>query len=80
MPVRDVRLPLHLAEKILGVRNDVPWAAVEAARNKVVSQASPEKIALLSSPQRDGAIGDARRANSAYLVLARHRCLSFKEQ
>ena len=77
IPVRDANMPAHIAEKILGVRNDVPWALVEAARNKLVSLASPERLAQLPAQQRDRVVVDAKRANSAYLVLAQHRCLSF---
>ncbi len=75
-PVSDTTMPLHEAEKILGVRNHAPWAQVEAARYKLVSQASPERLAQLPLQQRDDVTGDARRANSAYLALAQHRCLT----
>ncbi|MCZ8220036.1 MAG: hypothetical protein O9337_11495 [Acidovorax sp.] len=70
-------MALHEAERILGIRNDVPWQQVEAARVFKVSLSSPGATAHLPGPEVARRFADAKNANTAYAVLLRARGLAF---
>lgn len=70
-------MALHEAERVLGLRNDVPWHQVEAARISKVALSNPEATAHLPGPEVARRFADAKNANTAYAVLLRARGLAF---
>ncbi|MCW8177233.1 hypothetical protein D8B25_18220 [Verminephrobacter aporrectodeae subsp. tuberculatae] len=70
-------MALEEAERILGVRNDAPWATVESARFTKVAPSSPDALAGLKKTEAAKRVADAKAANAAYLTLLSFRCLVF---
>ena len=70
-------MALHEAERTLGLRNDVPWQQVEAARVSKVSLSSPEATAHLPGSEVARRFAEAKNANTAYAVLLKARGLAF---
>ncbi|WP_265310859.1 hypothetical protein [Verminephrobacter aporrectodeae] len=70
-------MALQDAERILGVRNDAPWATVESARFTKVAPSSPDALAGLKKTEAAKRVADAKAANAAYLTLLSLRCLVF---
>jgi len=70
-------MALHEAERVLGLRNDAPWAQVEAARVSKVALSNPGATAHLPGPEVARRYADAKNANTAYAGLLKARGLAF---
>lgn len=70
--------PISLAEActLLKASLKTPWQEIEAARQRIVQLAHPNRIAQLSDRERKQALADAKRANEAYATLSHQRCES----
>ncbi len=76
-PAPAPSMALHEAERVLGLRNDAPWAQVEAARVSKVALSNPGATAHLPGPEVARRYADAKNANTAYAVLLKARGLAF---
>ena len=72
-PDMALLMSIDEAYKVLKATPGSTWESIEQTRRRLVQQAHPEHLASMSVEKRAQIQAEAKRANSAYAVLNRHR-------
>lgn len=62
------------AEKLLGIKGDAEWAAIEKSRIQLVSSSAPLPHQEANEVERAATLKRIQRINEAYLILLKARC------